>query len=100
MTSQDSRQKSRRRLERRTSERRGITDKFGSPEWINAIKQNYLLWPKQDRRIRSTRSQERRHNYRRIKYLEKSTSAVKRDQLHNLLTEEEKTMLYELMQSE
>jgi sigma-54 specific flagellar transcriptional regulator A len=33
---------------------------------INAVKQNYLLWPKQDRRVKDNRSQERRRNYRRI----------------------------------
>ncbi|SHE21925.1 hypothetical protein [methanotrophic endosymbiont of Bathymodiolus puteoserpentis (Logatchev)] len=100
MTSEDSRQKSRRRLERRANERRRITHKFGSPAWINAVKQNYLLWPKQDRRVKDNRSQERRRNYRRIKHLAHTASIVKREQLHNLLTEEEKIMLNELMQSE
>jgi hypothetical protein len=55
-----------RRSERRSTEDRRKTDRrtcpheFGSPEWIENIKKNYLAWPKTDRRKGERRSNEDR----------------------------------------
>ncbi len=72
-----------------------MTYAFGSAEWLKAIKQDYLLWPKQDRRC-----QDRRQNLRRIKNTGRSTSSVYTKTMQNLLTEEEKQMFNELIQSD
>ena len=88
-------QKNSRQSERRLKERRIMTYAFGSTEWLKAIKQDYLLWPKQDRR-----RQDRRQNLRRIKNTGRSTSSVYTKTMQNLLTEEEKQMLNELIQSD
>ena len=95
MISNNSKQNSSRRSERRSEERRLITYQFGSPKWINRIKEEYLLWPKQDRRI-----QKRRQNRRRIKNIGRSTTAAYIKTMQNLLTVEEKQMLRKLSQSD
>jgi len=95
MTSNDSRHNSGRKSERRADERRLITDEFGSPKWVDKIKEEYLLWPKQDRRLNN-----RRQDHRRIKNIGRSTNAVFTKAVQNLLTEEEKAMLIELSQSD
>lgn len=95
MISNNSRHNSGRRSERRSEERRLIEHAFGSPEWIERIKEEYLLWPKQDRRINN-----RRQSLRRIKNIGRSTSAVSTKTIQNLLTDEEKQMLNELSQSD
>lgn len=100
MTSKDDRRKSRRQTERRSEERRVITYEFGSDEWIEMIQQSYLLWPKQDRRVKDRRENSRRKGGRRIK---PSGSIKVREYpkaLSDLLTSEEKQMLNELIQSD
>jgi len=86
----------RRQSERRHHERRTIQYPYGSPEWIANIQQNYLLWPKQDRRQRDRRCQERRYimNERRTGQSGRRLYRKKSIQnLQDLLTEEEKQML-------
>ncbi|MCK5663841.1 MAG: hypothetical protein KAI17_10160 [Thiotrichaceae bacterium] len=100
MTLSDYRQTSRRHAERRLKERRLITYPFGSIEWLNLIQQNYLLWPKEDRRQQDRRHQNRRHNQRRLSNIGRPTSSAHTKKLHNLLTEEEKQMLNQLSQSD
>ncbi|MCF6203032.1 MAG: hypothetical protein L3J59_05070 [Methylococcaceae bacterium] len=98
MISEDPRKKNRRRAERRAKERRVITYAFGSPEWINAIQKDYLLWPKEDRRGKDRRNNSRRQGKRRTKNaaIPESTNT---SQMYSLLTTEEKQMLNELSQS-
>ena len=96
MASNDSRQQSRRRKERRVKERRAVDYRFGSQEWLERVKQENYLWPKQDRRCNDRRRQDRRKNNRRINN-GRRTSAVTIIKTHNLLTDEEKQMLNELM---
>ena len=95
MISNDSRHNSGRRSERRSEERRSIEHAFGSPEWVEKIKEEYLLWPKRDRRIKN-----RRQSLRRIKNIGRSTTAVPTKTMQNLLTDEEKQMLNKLSQSD
>ncbi|BCG64062.1 MAG: hypothetical protein methR_P1828 [Methyloprofundus sp.] len=99
MTTIDPRQASsnRRSTERRYSERRLIAHTFGSPDWIAAIQQDYLLWPKHERRRQCRRSIERRKNYRRTSHVGIADRSINRQELHSLLTQEEKQMLNELM---
>ena len=87
--------KNSRQSERRSKERRIINFVFGSEEWLNSIKQEYLLWPKKNRR-----DQDRRQHFRRIKNIGHSTFYVYTETMQNLLTEEEKQMLNELIQSD
>ena len=95
MTSNDSRHNSGRKSERRADERRLITDEFGSPKWVDKIKEEYLLWPKQDRRTKN-----RRQSLRRIKNLGRSSKTANTNTMQMLLTEEEKQMLSKLSQSD
>ncbi|MCF6251024.1 MAG: hypothetical protein L3J75_07110 [Methylococcaceae bacterium] len=95
MNTYDSRQKGNRQSERRSKERRIIAYPFGSADWLKAIKQNYLLWPKLDRRL-----QDRRQKLRRIKNTGQSKTSVATKKLHNILTSEEKQMLNELFRSD
>ncbi len=74
-------------------ERRAVDYPFGSPEWLAWVQQEHFLWPKQDRRRGDRRVEDRR---------KKSNHANQRNasrplQLQNLLSEEEKRMIAELM---
>lgn len=101
MASEDPRKKNRRQTERRAKERRVILYSFGSPEWISAIKENYLLWPKYDRRNKDRRCESRRQRgSRRVKNIAKPESADYTKKMYDLLTAEEKQMLNELAQSD
>lgn len=84
---------SRRKGERRCKQRRAEAYVFGSPEWVERIKQENMLWPKRDRRCGDRRSRDRRQTNRRL------ANAARRQTIKytNLLTEEEKRMLSELM---
>ncbi len=95
MNTYDSRQKGNRKSERRSKERRVIEYAFGSADWLNAIKQDYLLWPKLDRRL-----QDRRQKLRRIKNIAQSRLSGDTKKLHNILTSEERQMLNELFRSD
>lgn len=101
MASEDPRQKNRRQTERRGKERRVILHSFGSPEWISAIQENYLLWPKYDRRNKDRRCESRRkRGSRRVQSISRSESADYTKKMYDLLTAEEKRMLKELAQSD
>ncbi len=97
MAKNDVRKKNRRGLERRQSERRVIADPFGSPEWCRLIEQQYLLWPKEDRRQLDRRHEGRRQSRRRIKNI---GPQEQKKILQNILTDEEKKMITELIQSD
>ena len=94
MAPKDPRKDSRRKDERRIVERRVITHPFGSPEWVKGIQQEYLLWPKRDRRVNDRRCEFRRKDARRVKSIE----PVNTQKMYELLTAEEKEMLNELSQ--
>lgn len=96
MTPNDSRQRTRRQAERRTHERRADDYPFGSPEWLNRVQQENLLYPKQDRRRCDRRSQERRKKTRRVSNGHK-TRKFKASSPQQLLTQEEIQMLNDLM---
>lgn len=94
---QNSRQTSRRAIERRVKEKRTIVYAFGSREWLEEIKKHYSMWPKTDRRIQDRRSLERRNLDRRIVIRVGNTSArALAKKGVGLLSDEEKQMLNEL----
>jgi hypothetical protein len=62
MTSDES---ARRRGARRQQERRTNPFAFNSAEWVAFVQQQYVLWPKHDRRVLDRRSAERREIDRR-----------------------------------
>ncbi len=90
---------SKRQHERRTKERRAEDYPFGSQEWLDRIKQENLLWPKYDRRRSDRRKAERRQ-------VDMDTpSAFKKPKINvlrfqNILTDEEKQMLNDLIQKD
>jgi hypothetical protein len=100
MASKDFRQKKRRESERRLKNRRINPYPFGSTEWVNLIQQEYLLWPRQDRRSDERRAQPRRQGCRRIHNSGRVRSYGHRNSMQDLLTNEEKQMLNELSQSD
>ena len=100
MANNTTREKTRRKLERRSKERRIIPYEFSSPEWREMIKQEYLLWPKEDRRKAERRSSARRVKSRRTQKNGKARVPRQSRNLLDLLTKEEKKMINELTQSE
>jgi len=50
----------RKEFERRMQDRRQVDFEFGSAQWIQLVKKNYVAWPKSDRRKMSRRDGERR----------------------------------------
>lgn len=98
MSSQNSRQGSRRKTERRKKDQRVITHEFGSPEWILEVKKSYTFWPKEDRRKSERRGEDRRTLDRRSELRVGRTSAKLQAQKGTyVLTDEEKEMLNDLM---
>ncbi len=61
----DRRKDERREKGRRRSERRKNKLPFGSRDWVEAIQQEYRLWPKKDRRRSERRNGNRRKGDRR-----------------------------------
>lgn len=100
MLNKDTRQKSRRVTERRSKERRKVLFEFGSAEWRNIIQQEYLLWPKNDRRHSDRRTVGRRSMLRRVKNGVSPQKNVKANDLSALLTSEERAMINELIRSD
>jgi hypothetical protein len=100
MAINNSRQKTRRKSERRLKERRINNFEFSSPEWCEMIQKEYLLWPKEDRRKADRRSSARRVKSRRVEKNGKARASRKPSNLVDLLTKEEKNMINELMQSD
>ena len=80
----DFRKSTRKKNERRIQDRRQVEFEFGSLQWIEHVKKNYVAWPKIDRRNETRREGERR--------LENSQKAHNNndDYSSDLLTEEEK----------
>ncbi len=91
------RQKVRRIAERRIAERRTVLFEFDSVEWRIVIQQEYLLWPKNDRRDSDRRSIGRRQMLRRVKNGGQAKKHVKSRGLSALLTNEEREMINELI---
>jgi len=100
MATNNTRQKTRRNHERRSKERRINNFEFSSPEWREMIQQEYLLWPKEDRRKADRRSSARRVKGRRVQKNGKARMPRQPSNLLDLLTKEEKKMINELTQSE
>ncbi len=100
MAVNNSRQETRRKCERRSKERRINPFEFGTDEWREMIQQEYLLWPKQDRRIAERRSTARRQGNRRTKNNGAMRMPRRPNSLHDLLTDEEREMLNDLSQSD
>jgi len=92
----DYRRKSRRTvMTRRIDDRREIPYPFGSPEWVDNIKNQYLAWPIADRRIMSRRSDERRVVERR-QHLLSDQDRSKKKYSPVLLTQEERKLIEDL----
>lgn len=96
MVAKNIRVKSRRIDERRSKERRQIHYQFGSAEWCRMIQQQYLLWPKKDRRESDRRALARRQALRRMMNAKRDGAARQANNLYELLTQEEREMLNEL----
>ncbi len=97
MSPSESRKLFRRQAERRTEERRQLDYPFMSPEWLNRVQMENMLWPKKDRRVSDRRSTSRRQKSRRSKNAGKYTKP-KVISNNEILTPEEKQMLRELSQ--
>ena len=100
MATNNTRQKTRRNHERRLKERRINCFAFSSPEWREMIQQEYLLWPKEDRRKADRRRSARRMKSRRVQKNGKLRMPRQSSNLSDLLTKEEKKMINELIQSD
>lgn len=84
---------------RRRNDRRIAPYSFGSSEWIENVKKNYVVWPKWNRRGTSRRSNERRSSDRRYQQLsDQSRSEQKYSTI--LLTEEEKQLIEDIFKSD
>ncbi len=84
---------------RRMADRRKITCPFGSPEWLNNIKNYYLALPKADRRDVNRRANERRAVERRSQQLSEQRRAEKKYAMI-LLTKEERKFLEDIYMSD
>ena len=86
-------------MTRRTADRRTAPYPFGSPEWVENVKKNYVDWPKSDRRDVSRRSNERRAPDRRYQHFaEQRHSEQKYSQI--LLTPGERQLIEDLYMSD
>lgn len=100
MNLSDSRHNPRRTsMSRRTADRRTAPYPFGSPEWVENVKKNYVAWPKLDRRDANRRHNERRAPDRRHQQLsEQHRSELKYSDI--LLTQEERQLIEDLYLSD
>lgn len=96
MSTYDLRKDSRRAsITRRLTDRRITPYSFGSVEWIENIKNNYLAWPKAERRESCRRENERREAERRLQqFTEQRRSEIKHSPL--ILTQEERRLIEDL----
>lgn len=84
---------------RRIADRRVVPYEFGSPEWIENIKKNYLAWPKTNRRKMERRADDRRSPDRREQLAyEKARTGGKYSRI--ILTSEERKLIEDLYLSD
>ncbi len=86
----------RRQSNRRAQERRNLPYEFNSPEWLATIKQQYMLWPRQDRRLAERRESDRRNTDRRSGKRLFMKSKLENQHFFstaNILDDEEKAMI-------
>ncbi|MFA5982498.1 MAG: hypothetical protein WC782_00630 [Methylococcaceae bacterium] len=82
---------------RRVTDRRSVPYEFGTPEWIEHIQKNYLLWPKINRRINEDRrANDRRAVDRREQQISEQRSRSEKKFSRILLTLEEKRLIEDL----
>lgn len=83
---------------RRVSDRRIVPYEFGTPEWEEHIKKNYMAWPKVDRRKKDRRLNERRVPDRRNTQQTQPSerSHFERKYARVLLTPEEKKLIEDM----
>lgn len=80
---------------RRVSDRRVAPYQFGSEQWIEHVKENYVAWPRHDRRGEGRRTADRRAPDRRRQQLsEQRRSQRKYSEI--LLTREELKLIEDL----
>ncbi len=89
------RKSDRKKPERRLEDRRQAGLDFGSSEWIDYVKENYVAWPKNDRRESLRRTGERRQVFQNAKSLNQSKNS-KDDYSSELLTKEERLFFDQL----
>lgn len=101
MKSDDS---ARRRTIRRQQERRTNPFDFNSAEWVAFVQQEYMLWPKHDRRVLDRRVSERREIDRRaaLRDAEQATQFQRTRwfSADQILNDEEKQMIQDLFAEE
>lgn len=86
---------SRRSGARRQKERRENPFAFNSAEWIAVMKDQYLLWPKRERRMAERRAADRREALRIGRPL-RSSHWLREENSVSLLNDEEKQMIQAL----
>lgn len=86
-------------ISRRKADRRIAPYPFGSPEWIENVKKNYVAWPKTNRRDANRRCHERRESDRRQQLLSEQLRSEKKYS-PILLTEEERKLIEDLYLSD
>lgn len=92
-----------RRLARRQNERRSNPFAFNSEEWIVMVQQQYLMWPKQDRRRDDRRAAERREYTFQPSSQRKQARPFQAERFmssEHLLSNEEKQMILNLYTEE
>lgn len=82
---------------RRVKDRREVDYEFGTPEWIDHIQKNYLMWPKINRRINEDRRvADRRMLDRREQQILEQRNRSEKKFSRILLTLEEKRLIEDL----
>jgi len=81
---------------RRESDRRNVSFPFGSPQWLENIKNNYLAWPKSNRRANERRAVERRAVDRREQQHISERARLKQSYSRIFLSPEEKKLIEDM----
>ncbi len=83
---------------RRETDRRNVQYPFGSAEWLENIKKNYLAWPKSNRRATERRSNERRSLDRREEHERQLAERARLKQTYSriFLSPEEKELIEDI----
>lgn len=82
---------------RRIADRRVVPYEFGTPEWEEFMKKNYIAWPKADRRTQNRRTAERRVPDRRQNQMQASERArFERKYSRILLTPAERKLIQDM----